>query len=75
MTLGCSIRGKGIKVKKKMRQETLRCLYVCKSMMDQEKRGRVDVKQRHQIKMGEYEEICFKKKSEFKRIVRFLVTM
>lgn len=48
---------------------------VCKSMMGQEKRGRVDVKQRHQIKMGEYEEICFKKKSEFKRIVRFLVTM
>lgn len=47
---------------------------VCKSMMDQEKRGRVDVKQRHQIKMGEYEEICLKEKSEFKRIVRFLVT-
>lgn len=37
---------------------------VCKSTMDQEKRGRVDVKQRHQIKMGEYEEICFKKLKE-----------
>lgn len=41
---------------------------LCKSMMDQGKRGRVDVKQMHQIKMGEYEEICLKEKSEFKRI-------